>query len=379
MPDAECQAHGRDILRLLDSYLRYMDNYGGSYRDDDDTLGDFRPLDLRETALMGFGHRNERSFDGVMRMAASQAAYGIDHELTDADCSRWPRPGDPSGRGSRSCCELFRPARHNEAVPEGDTVWRACQRLNDVLAGRVLTRSEFRVPSLAATDLTGVGVREVTSRGKHQLFRLSNELTLHTHFRMDGVWKIFPRGRRWSGGPAFEIRAVLATDDHDVVGYRLPVIELVPTASEDAVIGHLGPDLLGPDWDLDEAVRRIAAQPDRTIGEALLDQRNLAGLGTFYRAELLFLHGVHPRKQVREVRNLRRVVQRGQLLLQANRWRPEQSTTGDLRPGRRAYVYQRLGQPCRRCGTPIRFEELGPPGEERHSYWCPHCQPGPGA
>jgi endonuclease VIII len=264
-------------------------------------------------------------------------------------------------------------------VPEGDTVWRACQRLNEVLAGRVLTRSEFRVPSLAATDLTGVGVREVTSRGKHQLFRLSNEFTLHTHFRMDGVWKIFPRGRRWSGGPAFEIRAVLGTDDHDVVGYRLPVIELVPTAAEDTVVGHLGPDLLGADWDLDEAVRRIAAQPDRSIGEALLDQRNLAGLGTFYRAELLFLHGVHPRTQVREVRNLRRVIQRGQLLLQANRWRPEQSTTGDLRQGRRAYVYQRLGQPCRRCGTPIRFEELGPLGEERHSYWCPHCQPGPGA
>ena len=85
MPDAECQGHERDILRLLDSYLRYMDNYGGSYRDDDNTLGDFRPLDLRETALMGFGHRDERSFDGVMRMAASQAAYGIDHELTDAE------------------------------------------------------------------------------------------------------------------------------------------------------------------------------------------------------------------------------------------------------------------------------------------------------
>ena len=260
-------------------------------------------------------------------------------------------------------------------MPEGDTVWRACQRLNEVLAGRVLTRSEFRVPSLAATDLTGVGVREVTSRGKHQLFRLSNEFTLHTHFRMDGVWKIYLRGRRWSGGPAYEIRAVLGTDDHDVVGYRLPVIELVPTAAEDTVVGHLGPDLLGPDWDLDEAVSRIAAQPDRTIGEALLDQRNLAGLGTFYRAELLFLHGVHPRTPVREVRNLRRIVQRGQLLLQANRRRPEQSTTGDLRPGRRAYVYQRAGQACRRCGTPILFEELGPPGEERHSYWCPHCQP----
>ena len=267
-------------------------------------------------------------------------------------------------------------ARHNEAVPEGDTVWRACQRLNEVLAGRVLTRSEFRVPSLATTDLAGIEVRQVVSRGKHQLFRFSNDFTLHTHFKMEGAWNIYPRGRRWSGGPGFEIRAVLATSDHDAVGYRLPIVELVPTAAEDTVVGHLGPDLLGPDWDPDEAVRRIASQSERTIGEALLDQRNLAGLGNLYRAELLFLQGVHPRTPVGQVKNLRRMVVRGQLLLHANRWRAEQATTGDLRPGRRTYVYGRAGQPCRRCGTPIRFAELGPAGEERHIYWCPNCQPG---
>jgi endonuclease VIII len=249
--------------------------------------------------------------------------------------------------------------------------------LNEVLAGRMLTRSEFRVPSLATTDLTGVGVREVISRGKHQLFRFSNDFTLHTHFKMDGAWKIYPRGRRWSAGPTFEVRAVLATSDHDAVGYRLPIVELIPTASEGTVVGHLGPDLLGPDWDPGEAVRRLTTQPDRSIAEALLDQRNLAGLGTFYRAELLFLQGVYPRTPVGRVKNLRRVVERGQQLLQANRWRAEQSTTGDLRLGRRAYVYQRAAQPCRRCGTLILFEELGPAGEERHSYWCPNCQPGP--
>jgi endonuclease VIII len=260
-------------------------------------------------------------------------------------------------------------------MPEGDTVWRACQRLNQVLAGRELTRGEFRVPSLATTDLAGVGVREVVSRGKHQLFRFANELTLHTHFRMDGTWRIYSNGRRWSGGPEFEVRAVLATTDHQAVGYRLPVIELVATAAEDTVVGHLGPDLLGSDWDLDEAVRRTAAEPERSIGEALLDQRNLAGIGTFYRAELLFLQGIHPRTPVGQVPNLRRMVQRGQQLLFANRWRAEQSTTGDLRPNRRAYVYERPGQPCRRCGTPIQTEEFGPPGQERRSYWCPRCQP----
>jgi endonuclease-8 len=260
-------------------------------------------------------------------------------------------------------------------MPEGDTVWRACQRLNAVLAGRTLTRGEFRVPALATTDLTGVGVREVVSRGKHQLFRLANDHTLHTHFRMDGTWRIYPAGRKWTGGPEFQIRAVLATAEHSCVGYRLPVVELVPTADEAGVVGHLGPDLLGPDWDLAEAIRRVGADPDRSIGEALLDQRNLAGIGTFYRAELLFLQGIHPRTPVREVGNLRRVISRGQQLLYANRWRTEQSTTGDLRPSRRTYVFERPGQPCRRCGTAILTEEFGPLTQERRSYWCPRCQP----
>ena len=120
-----------------------------------------------------------------------------------------------------------------------------------------LTTSEFRVPTLATTELAGVAVLEVVSRGKHQLFRFDNDYTLHTHFRMDGTWRTFPRGRRWSGGEPFQIRAVLRTATHDAVGYRLPVVELLPTAEEDTVVGHLGPDLLGPDWD-----SRRGAPPD---------------------------------------------------------------------------------------------------------------------
>ena len=326
------------------------------------------------------GHADVPAPEEGHSRAAIQQAYGIDHELSEAEVLADLRGleavpdlghGDDAGAGPE------RPRAADLEVPEGDTVWRACQRLNEVLAGRELTRSEFRVPALATTDLTGVGVREVVSRGKHQLFRFANDFTLHTHFRMDGAWRIYPRGRKWTGGPDFQIRAVLATADHAAVGYRLPVVELLPTADEDTVVGHLGPDLLGPDWDLDEAVRRIAAEPERTIGEALLDQRNLAGIGTFYRAELLFLQGIHPRTPVAQVANLRRVVQRGQQLLYANRWRVEQSTTGDLRPNRRAYVFERPGQPCRRCGTPIETEEFGPLGQERRSYWCPRCQPLP--
>ena len=260
-------------------------------------------------------------------------------------------------------------------MPEGDTVWRLCRHLHEVLAGRELTRGEFRVPALATTNLTGVRVREVRSRGKHQLFRFDNEMTLHTHLRMDGTWRIFGAGRRWSGGPDYEIRSVLATAEHDAVGYRLPVVELIATANESEVVGYLGPDLLGPDWDADEAVRRISTEPDRTIGEALLDQRNLAGIGTFYRAEVLFLQGLHPRTPVAQVKNLTRLVQRSHQLLSANRWRADQATTGDVRRGRRTYVFEREREPCRRCGTPIQAETFGPLGQERRSFWCPRCQP----
>src|SRR5918998_5492967 len=103
-------------------------------------------------------------------------------------------------------------------MPEGDTVWRACRRLHEVLAGRTLIRGQLRVPALATTDLTGVGVREVVSRGKHQLFRLANELTLHTHFRMDGTWRIFPTGRKWTGGPGVPIPAGAAPGRHHCAG-----------------------------------------------------------------------------------------------------------------------------------------------------------------
>ena len=251
-------------------------------------------------------------------------------------------------------------------MPEGDTVWRTCQRLNDVLAGRTLTRSEFRVPRLAATDLAGVAVREVVSRGKHQLFRLGNELTLHTHFRMDGTWRIFPHGRKWSGGPEFEVRAVLATKDHQAVGYRLPVIELVPTADEDSVVGHLGPDLLGPDWDLDEAVRRTATQPERSIGEALLDQRNLAGIGNLWKSEACFDAGVDPWRRLEQVADAEAVA----VVRAARNRMSEPARQGWQERG--AQVYDRAGRPCRRCGVRIRARGQGE--DNRTTFWCPGCQ-----
>lgn len=261
-------------------------------------------------------------------------------------------------------------------MPEGDTVFRACARLHTALAGRVLSRAELRVPRHATADLVGMTVTEVVPRGKHQLTRLDSGLTLHTHLRMDGKWQVVRASARLPG-PAYQIRVILGTAEHTAVGLRLPVVDLLETAREADVVGHLGPDLLGPDWDLDEAVGRLRGDPHRSIGEALLDQRNLAGIGTFYRAELLFLQGVHPRTPVGSVPDLERLVRRAQQLLKANVARPFQITTGVNRPGERAWVFERQRQPCRRCRTQIRVEEFGPTGQERLSYWCPSCQPGP--
>lgn len=259
-------------------------------------------------------------------------------------------------------------------MPEGDTVWLTARRLDRGLSGEVLTASDLRVPSLATVDLSGARVVETIARGKHLLTRFDSGLTLHSHLVMEGHWALHPVGTRWKR-PAFQARAVLRTETTEAVGFEIR-LDLAPTTEEDQWVGHLGPDLLGPDWDAEEAVRRLAADPDRPVGEALLDQANLAGIGNVYRVELCFLFGVHPSAPLSAVPDLRRLVDRAHQLLVANRERHDRTTTGNRARGRRMWVYGRRG-PCLRCGTPIRYEHLGPPGRERPSYWCPSCQPAP--
>jgi endonuclease-8 len=259
-------------------------------------------------------------------------------------------------------------------MPEGDTVWLAGRRLHDALAGQPLTRSDFRVPQLATVDLTGRTVTEVVSRGKHLLTRVDDDLTLHTHFRMDGSWHLYRHGDRWHGGPEWQVRLLLENAGWQAVGYRLPVVELLPRDREADAVGHLGPDVLGPDWDPDEAVRRLSADPDREVGEALLDQRNLAGIGNLYKAETLFLVRVSPWCRVEEVDDLGAVVRQAHQLIWANREHSWQVTTGVNRRGREHWVFERAGRPCRRCGGPVRSARQGSPPYDRLTYWCPACQ-----
>jgi endonuclease-8 len=259
-------------------------------------------------------------------------------------------------------------------VPEGDTVWRACKRLDQALHGQELTRTDFRVPSLATTDLSGRTMLEVFARGKHLMMRVSGGVTVHSHLQMEGSWHLYRPGERWKGGPGHEIRVVLETPGWTAVGYRLPVLELVATDAEETVVGHLGPDLLSADFDRSVALENLAAQPGRTISEALLDQRNLAGIGNLYRTEVCFLLGLHPWRPVSSV-DLGAAVDLSRRMLKANLRHAAQVTTGVDRPGRRTWVFERPGKACRRCGSKILTAPIGEPPRDRVSYWCPTCQP----
>jgi endonuclease VIII len=269
-------------------------------------------------------------------------------------------------------------------MPEGDTVFRAARLLDRTLTGHVLTGSDFRVPQHANADLTGGTVVGTVSRGKHLLTRVDRAdeaWTLHTHLKMEGSWKVVTPGRRWPR-PPHQARVVLGTATAQAIGFSLGIVELIARDAEESVVGHLGPDLLGPDWDADEAVRRLLAEPERPVRDALLDQRNLAGIGNMYAAELCFVSGIHPQTPVGAVTDLRRLVGRAQQMLDLNKERPIQSTTGDLRERERMWVYRRDRSPCRRCGTPVAvdlFPQDDRPERERAAYLCPRCQPGPRA
>ena len=166
---------------------------------------------------------------------------------------------------------------------------------------------------------------------------------------------------------------MLRTATTEAVGFSV-VMDLVRTEQEDKLVGHLGPDLLGPDWDPEVALANLRSVPDAPVGDALLDQRRLAGVGNVYKSELCFLGKVDPLTPVRLVPDLPFVVDRAKVLLEANKDRYTRITTGDRRSGHQLWVYGRRG-PCLRCGSPIRKADQGPPGQERPTYWCPRCQP----
>lgn len=263
-------------------------------------------------------------------------------------------------------------------MPEGDTVHRTADRLDAALRDAVLERAELRWPSVPQVDLAGSRTLEVVARGKHLLHRFDTGTTLHTHLRMEGQWRVE------HPGPATEralrrhdLRAALLTEQWSALGLRLGMLDLVPTARESELVGHLGPDVLGPDWDATVAAARVTAS-EGLIGDALLDQRVLAGVGTFWASEILFIERVLPWTPARDLDRERvlAMLERLPRLMAASRGSGWQATTGIRRSGEEAYVHARSGRPCRRCGDTVRVATTGAAPRQRTLFSCPTCQGG---
>lgn len=276
-------------------------------------------------------------------------------------------------------------------MPEGDSVWRTAHRLDEALSGRKLLDADLRWPGISTARLAGLTVIETVPRGKHILTRLDSGWTLHSHLRMDGSWVIRQTtettettrvGQRMSGrrpeamGSGF-VRAVLVGTDYTAVGVDLGMLDLVGTRAEHTLVGRLGPDLLDPGFDAGRAVANLAAAQG-TIGAALLDQTNLAGIGTIWASETLFAERLWPWTPAASLTPdaLVRLVARAQRFLLASIQRAVPSSTGIQQRGRSFHVHGRSGRACLRCGGIVRVASIGTAPRERPMFYCPGCQGG---
>ena len=270
-------------------------------------------------------------------------------------------------------------------MPEGDTIHSAARRVGGALVGREIVSIETPHPRHRMerwpARLAGRAVRAVDARGKHLFVRFEGDLTLHSHLRMGGLWGVYRVSERWRRA-ARRAWLVIRTPDHEVVQFDGPVLELMTDGRTrfDRRLAALGPDVLAPDWDEHAYLRRLREDdPTRAIGDALLDQRNVAGFGNVWKSEACFLAGVDPWRRLaavsdREALELTRVARP---LMERSVERGGRITTWEpARPPRprerRTWVYARVGLPCRRCGTLVRARGQG--DDNRTTFWCPACQ-----
>ncbi len=257
-------------------------------------------------------------------------------------------------------------------MPEGDTIAYAARRIRPVLEGHV--PDEIRTPQRRhAMDrwperLADRAVSEIRTHGKHLFLRFEGELTIHSHLRMSGAWGVYPPGRR-PRRPMRRAWLVLRRGDTSVVQFDGPVLELITDsrARLDQRIAALGPDVLAPEFDHGRFLARLRADdPTRGIGDALLDQRNVAGIGNLWKAEACFDAGIDPWRAVGEVSD-----EEARAIIDAARPRMlESARTGDQAKDRR--VFRRHGEACGRCRTTIRARGQG--DDNRTTFWCPGCQ-----
>jgi endonuclease-8 len=279
-------------------------------------------------------------------------------------------------------------------MPEGDTIFRAARALQKALAGKVVTGFQTTLAKLASVDdqspITGRTVERVEARGKWCLIFFSGDLILLTHMRMSGSWHIYKTGERWQA-PRSAMRIVITCGYVQAVGFSIPVAEFHTARSleRSAHVSELGLDVLGAAYRVDDAARALSeygrANPDAEIGNVLLNQHVIAGIGNIYKSETLFAAGVNPFRRMQTIsdRELERIAEIAHRYMQANvvegksegivTYAGTRGTTRATERGSRLWVYRRQGQECRRCGAIIEMRRQGTGA--RSSYWCPSCQP----
>ena len=275
-------------------------------------------------------------------------------------------------------------------MPEGDTIFRAARALNKALAGAMVTEFETAYAQLASANdnepLTGCVIEKVEARGKWLLIHFSGDLILVTHMLMSGSWHIYRPGERWKR-PRADMRIIIRTARYEAVAFSVPVAQFHTARSleRSTAIPKLGPDLLKESFAESEAKARIRARADEEIGNVLLDQKVMAGIGNVFKSEICYVCGIHPFRRVSSLseREIDCLVDSARKLMAANvteaagdqivTYTGLRRTTGRSDPTARVWVYQRKGEECRRCGTIIEMRRQGPGA--RSSYWCPECQP----
>ncbi|WP_158751166.1 Fpg/Nei family DNA glycosylase [Acidobacterium sp. S8] len=275
-------------------------------------------------------------------------------------------------------------------MPEGDTIFRTARTLQRALAGeKILSFESVYAPLAAANDnepLAGRIIERVEARGKWLLIYFSGDIILLTHMLMNGSWHIYRRGERWQR-PRCQMRIVITTEKFEAVAFEVPVAQFhtVRSLERHTSIPKLGPDLLKSSFAEDDAAARLRAYPEEEVGNVLLNQQVMAGIGNVFKSEICFACGIHPFRKVRTLTNpdLQCLIDTARKQLSANVL--ESSTDGPVTysgarrtrhtsdEGARLWVYSRKGKQCRRCGTVIEMRKQGPGA--RSTYWCPECQP----
>jgi endonuclease VIII len=278
-------------------------------------------------------------------------------------------------------------------MPEGDTIFRTARTLGRALGGKAVTRFYSTYPYLTRynddSSLTGQTIERVESRGKWLLIHFSGGATLATHMLMSGSWHIYRHGERWQQ-PRFNMRIVLENDDYIAVGFKVPVAEM--HSAQSLARDHRFPannlDVLNPEFDANEAALRIAAHRSEEIGDVLLHQEAIAGVGNVFKSEVCFVTKTNPFARVAalSLEQIQSLIDASVRLVRANVLEDSgdtivtfggrhRRTTHSSNASESLWVYGRAGGPCRRCDEIVRRRIQGP--DARVTFWCPRCQPMP--